>query len=314
MASNAHPPPAVKRPPPFFPHVMDQVAKEIHELGPHIHPPVPNPAPLGLFAFGLTTALLQVKHTHLAGEDVEDAKGTENLTWGFALFYGGLLQVVAGIAEIKRNNVFGFTAFTSYGGFWLSLGTAHIVALLADEGTVIFSAKAVQAMLVLMGIFTFLLWICTLKMNATISLLFFLLATTFFTLAGGVENDTLDEAAGWIGMATAATAYWLGAAELVNDIWGEGREVIPLGSFSRNKFKSTGGAHVPGRIHGVAHRQVLKGTQMENLRRSSVACPPGVHVGLPPRHVAVDHHPPIVPTEENSHTDDGVDLEAGESH
>ena len=300
MAANIHP---TKRPP-SFPPAMDRVVREIHELGPHIHPPVPNPAPLGLFAFGLTTALLQVKHTHLAGDTEEAAKGTENITWGFALWYGGLLQVIAGIAEIKRNNVFGFTAFTSYGGFWLSIGTAHIVALLADEGTVIFSAKAVQAMLVLMGIFTFLLWICTLKMNATISLLFFLLAATFFTLAGGVDNDTLDEAAGWIGMATAATAYWLGAAELMNDVLGGGREVIPLGSFGRNKFKSAGGAHVPGRIHGVGHRQVLKGTEMENLRRSSVAC----------RGIGVEQQTPIVPTADNARrADEYIDLEAGNS-
>ena len=37
------------------------VAAEIKALVPHIHPPAVNPAPMALFAFGLTTALLQVK-------------------------------------------------------------------------------------------------------------------------------------------------------------------------------------------------------------------------------------------------------------
>jgi len=65
------------------------IAAEIHELGPFIHPPCPNPAPLGLFAFGLTTALLQVKHTRLGGDTQEDSTGVENLVWGFAVFFGG---------------------------------------------------------------------------------------------------------------------------------------------------------------------------------------------------------------------------------
>lgn len=214
-----------------------QLATEVRELAPHIHPPCPNPAPLGLYAFGLTTALLQVKYTNLGGDSPEDNKGTENLVWGYAIFFGGLLQIIAGIVEIKRNNIFGFTAFSTYGGFWLSLATAHI---LVNDQEVLFNSKAVQAMLVLMGIFTFVMWICTLVMNVTISILFFLLATTFFLLAGGVDNESVDTAAG-LGMATAATAYWLASVELVNDIIGKGHEIIPLGRFKvNNKVKGIG--------------------------------------------------------------------------
>lgn len=81
------------------------VANEIRRLASHVHPPVPNPAPLGLIAFGLTTALLQVKHTRLAGE--EELDGVDNLVLGFALCFGGLIQLIAGISEIRRNNIFG---------------------------------------------------------------------------------------------------------------------------------------------------------------------------------------------------------------
>lgn len=54
---------------------------------------VPNPAPLGLIGFGLTTALLQVKHTRAGGEDSEDLDGVDTVVLGFAMFFGGLLQV-----------------------------------------------------------------------------------------------------------------------------------------------------------------------------------------------------------------------------
>jgi succinate-acetate transporter protein len=54
---------------------------------------VPNPAPLGLIAFGLTTALLQVKHARLGGDSAQELAGVDVEVMGFALFFGGLLQV-----------------------------------------------------------------------------------------------------------------------------------------------------------------------------------------------------------------------------
>ena len=116
-------------------------------------------------------------------------------------------------------------------------------------------------MLVLMGIFTFVMWLCTLKMNATISLLFFLLAFTFFLLSLGVKYENVDVAAGWVGMATAATAYWLASVEIINDIIGEGHDIVPLGHFKSSKG---GGAHVEGKCHSQVHSQALKGTKMSN--------------------------------------------------
>ena len=80
-----------------------KLLERIRALECHIQPPVPNPAPLGLFAFGLTTALLQMKHTRLTGYGEDSMKNVENLVWGFALFYGGLLQIIAGLGEIRRN-------------------------------------------------------------------------------------------------------------------------------------------------------------------------------------------------------------------
>jgi uncharacterized protein len=234
---------------------VDTVSQEIRQLRSHVNPPVPNPAPLGLFAFGLTTALLQVKHARLGGSSEADIEGVEAIVLGFAMFFGGLLQVVAGLSEVKRNNLFGYTAFLLYGGFWMSLGTMDIIQILAGghDPTPV-NPKAVQAMLVLVGFYTFILWVCTFKMNKTINLLFFLLTSTLFILAGGVRNETVDKVGGWFGIATAFVAYWLAGAELVNDIIGEGKqEIIPLGHFSSNKFSASGAFQAPGRVQGAHH-------------------------------------------------------------
>jgi hypothetical protein len=72
---------------------LNRLADNVKDLAEHLHPPVPNPAPLGLIAFGLTTALVMIKHTRIGGEDDADLKGVDTVVMGFALFFGGLVQV-----------------------------------------------------------------------------------------------------------------------------------------------------------------------------------------------------------------------------
>lgn len=188
----------------------ESLARELHALNDNVHPKVPNPAPLGLIAFGFTTALLQLKHTRIGGDTEEDIAGVSQVVLGFALFFGGFLQVVAGLGEVRRNNLFGYTAFLLFGGLWMSIGTMDIVQLLAHPDSDLLgpNPKAVQAFLFLAGVFTFILWICSFKLNMTINLLFFLLSGTLFFLSGGVRNETVDKIGGWFGLATSAVAYW----------------------------------------------------------------------------------------------------------
>ena len=78
-------------------------------------PGIADPAPLGLAAFALTTFLLSAFN---AGW-MTKASG---LAWlGYAFAYGGLGQLLAGMWEFRNRNVFGATAFASYGGFWIGL-------------------------------------------------------------------------------------------------------------------------------------------------------------------------------------------------
>ncbi|HEY7278136.1 MAG TPA: acetate uptake transporter, partial [Trebonia sp.] len=87
---------------------------------PAVHPVaagsgIADPAPLGLAGFALTTFLLSGANagwmTHATG----------NAWLGYALAYGGLAQLLAGMWEFRNRNVFGSTAFSSYGGFWIGL-------------------------------------------------------------------------------------------------------------------------------------------------------------------------------------------------
>src|SRR5690349_11671156 len=87
-------------------------------------PLIADPAPLGLAAFALTTFVLSA---HNAG-------WAPDVVWiGLAIFYGGLAQLLAGMWEFRNRNVFGATAFATYGGFWLSLGV-FVVLLTGSKG------------------------------------------------------------------------------------------------------------------------------------------------------------------------------------
>src|SRR5271170_8115262 len=81
-----------------------------------------NPAPLGLFGFGMTTVLLNL---HNAG-----IYEMNSMILALGIFYGGMAQIIAGIMESKKNNTFGMTAFISYGFFWLSLVALILLPIL----------------------------------------------------------------------------------------------------------------------------------------------------------------------------------------
>ena len=80
--------------------------------------PVADPAPLGLAGFALTTFMLSG----------HNATFIPDILWvGLALFYGGVAQLLAGMWEFRNRNVFGATAFSTYGGFWLGLGITVVL-------------------------------------------------------------------------------------------------------------------------------------------------------------------------------------------
>lgn len=63
-------------------------------------------APLGLYGFALTTALLQGAKTQLS-----EPGGTSQIAVSFGFFFGGLAQFCAGLLEYQRRNTFGTVAF-----------------------------------------------------------------------------------------------------------------------------------------------------------------------------------------------------------
>ena len=89
--------------------------------------------PVGLFAFSLT---VMMETADLYGKLLNNSVDPSFiLTWGpYAFFVSGLLQLIAGMFEVTRNNIYGATAFLAFGSFWLANGTKLIlIAYFPDQ-------------------------------------------------------------------------------------------------------------------------------------------------------------------------------------
>ena len=178
-----------------------------------------NPAPLGLLGFGLTTVLLNI---HNAGY-----YELNSMILAMGIFYGGLAQIIAGIMEWKKNNTFGTTAFTSYGLFWLTLvGLLLMPSLGLGTAT---SKVAFAAYFFMWGLFTFVMFIGTLRINRALQVVFLTLTILFFLLAardyfGSAAIGTL---AGYEGIICGLSALYAALAQVLNEVYK--KVVLPLG-------------------------------------------------------------------------------------
>ncbi|BBN19341.1 uncharacterized protein MPTK1_8g09830 [Marchantia polymorpha subsp. ruderalis] len=185
----------------------------------HTKSVVANPAPLGLMGFALTTFVLSC---HNAGVIIPQS-APHTVVTGLAAGYGGLAQLLAGMWEFSAGNTFGATAFSSYGAFWLSFAVIQIpafgvrAAFLASESLVDYN-EALGLWLLGWTIFTFMMWLATLRTNVCLTTLFFSLSITFLLLTIGefkLDKD-ITKAGGIFGIITAFIAWYLALAQIVN--------------------------------------------------------------------------------------------------
>jgi succinate-acetate transporter protein len=176
-------------------------------------PVVADPGPLGFAAFALTTFVLSAHNANIGGfGDHGNA-----IVIGLAIFYGGLAQFMAGMWAFRNRNTFWATAFSTYGGFWLALGTYLLLALFGKVKT-----DDVQISLgwFLLGfaIFNTYMMIWATRINAAVFGVFLTLEITEILLFLGFfnANTSLIQAGGYMGIITAAVAWYTSAADVIN--------------------------------------------------------------------------------------------------
>jgi succinate-acetate transporter protein len=183
-----------------------------------------NPAPLGLLGFGMTTILLNL---HNAG-----FFELNSMILAMGICYGGAAQIVAGIMEWKKGNTFATTAFLSYGFFWWSL--VVLVLLPKIGGVTATDATAMGTYLAAWGLFTFMMFIGTFRLNRALQVVFGTLTLLFALLAIGDLTEvspTFKHGTGYEGIFCGLSAFYAGVAQVLNEVYG--KTILPLGL--RNK-------------------------------------------------------------------------------
>ena len=145
--------------------------------------PAADPAPLGLAAFALTTFLLSGHNASFIPDAI----------WvGPALFYGGVVQLLAGMWEFRNRNVFGSTAFSTYGGFWLGLGSVVVLADLSKNFAAALAGtnltNALAWFLIAFAIFNTYMLLWSMRVNVAVFGVFLTLEITEIVLAIGFFN------------------------------------------------------------------------------------------------------------------------------
>jgi succinate-acetate transporter protein len=183
-----------------------------------------DPGPLGLGAFAMTTFVLSMFNSNLVNE-----KGVP-VVLGLALAYGGLVQLLAGMWEFRTGNTFGAVAFCSFGAFWISFWALNVFYAKQIGGN---AGHAVGVYLWAWAIFTAYMTVAAMRTSGAVLLVFTLLTATFILLAIGKvgAHETVTHWGGYLGLATAAAAWYASFAAVVNSTFG--RTVLPVVPLAR---------------------------------------------------------------------------------
>jgi uncharacterized protein len=194
-------------------------------------PNVASPAPLGLNILAFATAILGCYYT---GFIIPYESAGVRAAVGAALLISGIIMVLAGMWEYRKNYMVHATIFTSYGGFLALLGVVfmpnfNIIGALVSSGNLPY---VLGLFFLCWTIFTGVLFLGTLRtslsMSVTMAILFLAyLLLTIGQLAG--NNLVLVHIGGWLAIATAIIAWLAAAASIVSTSAPQAAFQIPFG-------------------------------------------------------------------------------------
>jgi len=178
--------------------------------------PLGNPAVVGLAGFGLTTLILQIHNLGLCGIGPVIACG---------LIFGGAAQLFAGYQEFKVGNNFGYSAFCSYGSFWIAL---CIIFLLNNAGIYASSTTDVGWFLIVWTLYTAVMWVGAMRVHGAMASTFTLLLAGFILLdLAHFGYPGMTKVAAWVLILCALNAWYMMAHVIFLSVYG--KNILPVG-------------------------------------------------------------------------------------
>jgi hypothetical protein len=179
-----------------------------------------NSAPLALAAFAVPTFMLSAINVGWVSVAVTP------MIFAVALMSGGIVQLIAGIIQLRTGATFTGVLFSMYGALWLSLFA--FAEFFEGEIPPAERGHALGLLLFAFGAFTLWAFVASFRTNVVVVTALAFLAATLFVVGAGkyAANIDLVKAGGWLGFVAGAEAAYLSCAELCQVTYK--REVLPI--------------------------------------------------------------------------------------
>jgi uncharacterized protein len=183
-----------------------------------------DPSAIGLFGLAMVTLVASSQKLGLT-------EGTA-LILPWAIFLGGLAQLIAAIMDSKHNNVFGTTAFGAFGLFWFGVGTTWLIQSGALGENLLAAADPKQLGVAFVGYLIFSLFM-TVGAMGTHKVLFFIFVLIDFLFIGlslssfNIMYEFSHMLAAISELMIALLSFYGSAAAVLNSHFGQ--VVLPVG-------------------------------------------------------------------------------------
>lgn len=184
---------------------------------------VADPTTLGLFGLAIVTLVASSQKL-----GITDGIG---LLLPWAVLLGGFAQLIASMFDFKHNNLFGATAFSAYGLFWIGMAWGWLTSSGTFGPTLAGAVDPRQLGFVFAGyaFLSLVLTVSTIKMSKAMFLLMSLIVVLFVSLS----LDMFCTAHFWHGVAAytelaiSLTSFYVLGAKYLSGFFG--RQILPVG-------------------------------------------------------------------------------------
>jgi len=200
------------------------VEKRMSETSKQMHV---DPSALGLFGLAMVTLVA-------SSQKLGMTSGVAYiLPW--AIFLGALAQLLAGVLDYKKGNVFGATAFCAYGFFWLAMAMSWLINLGAFGATLQKNVDTHQMGFAFLGylILTLSLTIRAMETNKVLFFIFVFIDVLFIGLsvstlvAEGPVHTVFHKIAAYAELTIALLSFYGSGANVLNSHFA--RPFLPIG-------------------------------------------------------------------------------------
>lgn len=190
----------------------------------HVKVVTADPSALGLFGLAIVTLVASFQKLGVT-EGV-------SLVLPWAVFLGGLAQLIASIQDSKHNNTFGATAFGAFGLFWFGVGMTWLIQMGALGEELAAAADPKQLGFAFVGylIFSIFMTIGAMETHKVLFIIFVLIDFLFIGLSlstFGIMHEFTHLLAAVSEILIALFSFYGSAAAVLNTHFGQ--VVLPVG-------------------------------------------------------------------------------------